>query len=149
VSATPVAALRVWRVPVFQRVIGSVVAALPSLIAVAAWVTVVIRRSADDVVPALVVTATAAVFWTFVWWTALRPRLVLTENQVIVINPWGTQRVPLSDVAGVTAGRLLLRSGFSVPSLAIAGIAAGRANPARLARDVAAAVEQVRAGRRS
>lgn len=37
-----------------------------------------------------------ALAWLFVF----RPAVVVTETEVVVRNPWGTQRIPLGDISG-------------------------------------------------
>jgi hypothetical protein len=125
----------VWRLAVFGRVIATVVAAVPALMAVVLWVQAAVRMSSDGALEALTLTGISAVYGLFVWWMALRPKVVLTAEEVVVVNPWGTTRVALADVLAVTrsmfGARLELRSGWSVTAFALAeayggGLARGR-----------------------
>ena len=124
-----------WRLAVFGRVIATVVAAVPALMAVVLWVQAAVRMSSDGALEALTLTGISAVYGLFVWWMALRPKVVLTAEEVVVVNPWGTTRVALADVLAVTrsmfGARLELRSGWSVTAFALAeayggGLARGR-----------------------
>ena len=126
---------QVWRLAVFGRVIATVVAAVPALMAVVLWVQAAVRMSSDGALEALTLTGISAVYGLFVWWMALRPKVVLTAEEVVVVNPWGTTRVALADVLAVTrsmfGARLELRSGWSVTAFALAeayggGLARGR-----------------------
>ena len=138
---------RVWRVSAPGRGLAMLLAAAPTGGAVAAWVGALVNRSPDAAGGALAVTGVAAVLWVFVWWVALRPRLELTADQVVVVNPWGTQRVPLADVVMVTRGhhaaRLGLSDGFWVSSWALSEGAGAWPQRDRVA-EVAAAVEHAR-----
>jgi hypothetical protein len=82
------------------------------------------RTSLDGALEALTVTGIAAVYGLLIWWVALRARLVLVESEIVVVNPWGTQRVAVADVVAVTrsmyGARLELRSGWSVTAFALA-----------------------------
>jgi hypothetical protein len=78
---------RVWKVSPLGR-IGSVLAA-----AVAVAALFVARGPAFGVVALLVL---GVGVWRFAFW----PAVILRADEVEVRNPWGTRRVPLSDVAG-------------------------------------------------
>ena len=55
---------------------------------------------------------------------ALRPKVVLTDDELVVVNPWGTTHVPLADVVGLSGGYMgayvQLGSGWSVRVFALA-----------------------------
>lgn len=115
---------QVWRLARFGRGLGGVVAAGPAVIAVVLWAQAAAHPSVERLVTALVPTGIAAVYGLAIWWVALRPRLVLTGDELIVVNPWGTQRVAVAEVAAVSrspyGARLELRSGWSVTVFALA-----------------------------
>ena len=58
-----------------------------------------------------------------VWFLAFWPAVILTRTDVVVRNPWGYRRVPLSEVAGAGGGyaglAIRLRSGGSVTAWAL------------------------------
>jgi hypothetical protein len=111
---------------------------------VALWVQALREFSGVHAMGALAVTGTAAVFALFVWWVALRPKLVVTAEEVVAVNPWGTQRVALADVLAVTPGlygaRLHLRAGFWVSSWALADAAGAWPTRGRRVHEVAEAI---------
>jgi hypothetical protein len=103
-----------------------------------------VHLSGGSALGALAATVTAGVFALFAWWVALRPRLVVTAEAVIAVNPWGTQRVAPADVVAVTPGlhgaRLHLRTGFWVSSWALADAAGAWPTRGRRVREVAEAI---------
>jgi hypothetical protein len=121
-----------------------VIAAVPAVGAVAAWVSAAVRLSEQGALAAMALTGFAAVYGAFVWWVALRPKLVLTDDEIVAVNPWGTQRVAVADVVAVTRGwlgaRLQLRSGWSVTSFALVEAYGGRPDDGRRVAKVAEAV---------
>jgi hypothetical protein len=135
---------QVWRLAVFGRVLATVIAAVPAAAAIALWAQAALHPSVDRVVGALVTTGIAAVYGLFIWWMALRPRLALTDDQLVVVNPWGTQRVAVADVVAVTGGllsaRLQLRSGWCVTVFALAEAYGGGFRRGRRIAEVADAV---------
>jgi hypothetical protein len=123
VTATA-APLREWRVGALVR---TLVLALPGVAVLGALVlgiTALDRRSGELAWGGLVSLAVAAPLGLLAWWVILRPRLALTADEVVVVNPWGTQRVPLAEVAtlspGFVAAHVQLRNGFAVPVYALA-----------------------------
>jgi hypothetical protein len=102
------------------------------------------RTSLDGALEALTLTGIAAVYGLVIWGVALRPRLVLTGDVIVVVNPWGTQRVPVADVVAVTrsmfGARLELRSGWSVTAFALAEAYSGGFDRGRRIAEVADAV---------
>jgi hypothetical protein len=144
VTAATAAPSRVWRVGGYGRFLASTIAAVPVLAALVLWIQALVQLSGDLALGALAATGTGAVFALFVWWMALRPKLVLTAEEVIAVNPWGTQRVALADVVAVTPGlhgaRLHLRTGFWVSSWALADAAGAWPTRGRRVREVAGAI---------
>jgi hypothetical protein len=123
VTATS-APLRVWRVGAVAR---ALVLAIPGVLMLGVsvlWVQALVRRSGELALGGAAALAVAALLGLLAWWVVLRPRLVLTADDVVVVNPWGTRRVPLAEVAtlspGFVAAHLQLQTGFSVPVYALA-----------------------------
>jgi hypothetical protein len=137
---------QVWRVAGFGRVLALVIAGVPALMAVVLWVQAAIRPSLDAALEALTLTGIAAVYGLLIWWVALRSRLVLAGDEIVVVNPWGTQRVPVADVAAVTrsmfGARLELRSAWSVTAFALAEAYGGGFRRGRRIAEVADAVAE-------
>ena len=136
---------QVWRLAVFGRVLATIIAAVPALMAVVLWVQAAIQTSVDGALEALTLTGIAAVYGLLIWWMALRPRLVLAGDELVVVNPWGTQRVAVGDVVAVTdgmwGGRLVLWNGWSVTCFVLSGMYGGRPDHGRRAAQVAEAVQ--------
>jgi hypothetical protein len=137
-------ATQVWRLAGFGRGIATVVAAGPALMAAVLWVQAAWRLSAEGALEALTLTGIAVVYGLFVWWMFLRPKLVLTDDEVVVVNPWGTTRVPLADVVGLSGGYmgayLQLRDGWSVRIFALAEAYGGGLRRGRRVAEAADAV---------
>ena len=135
---------QVWRLAAFGRSIAGLIIATIALMAVVAWVQAARDASWDGAVGAVVVTGTAAAVGLVLWWTALRPRLVIDRDEIVVVNPWGTQRVALADVVTVTRGllgaRLRLRSGWAVTAFVLADAYEGGFARGRRVAEVAGAV---------
>lgn len=100
----------VWKVSRFGQVGSSVV------LAVATVSAFVVSGPAAGLV---VLVLGGALAWLFVYW----PAVILTGTEVTVRNPWGTQRVPLGDVAGTGGAYAGLsiqrRSGGTVAAWAV------------------------------
>ena len=88
-------------------------------IAAAAAVTAYNYAIAGPVAGSVTLVLAALAVWLFVF----RPALTLTDKDLIVRNPWGTRRVPLTDVkgtGGAYAGlRIERRSGSPVTAWAV------------------------------
>lgn len=135
---------RVWQVSKLGRVASSVVAVPPSLAALGGWIQVAARPSGAHALQALLTTVAAGLFSLVAWLVSLRPKLTVTAEEVVAVNPWGTRRIPSADVVGVTpgvnGGRLRLRDGSSVLVWALSDTAAGSSHPGRRARQVMEAI---------
>jgi hypothetical protein len=150
-TAATAAPSRVWRVGGYGRFLASTIAAVPALMGLSLWIQALVHLSGVFAMGALAVTGTAAVVSLFAWWVALRPKLEVTAEEVIAVNPWGTQRVALADVVAVTPGfqsaRLHLRTGFSVSSWALGDAAGAWPTSGRRVREVAEAIAAAQAAR--
>ena len=127
-----------WRLATFSRTIATVIAVVPALMALVLWVQAALHRSVDGALEALTLTGVAAAYGVAIWWFALRPRVLLTADEVVAVNPWGTQRVAVADVVAVTGGmwggRLVLRDGWSVTVFVLSGMYGGRPDRAQARR---------------
>jgi hypothetical protein len=134
----------VWRVAGFGRAIAAVVAGVPALMAVVLWIGAVVELTGEAALAALAVTGVAVVYGLSVWWVALRPKLVLTDDEVVTVNPWGTQRIALDDVVGASPGlfgaRLHLRDGWSITTFALSQAYSGFPDRGRRVAQVREAV---------
>ena len=115
---------RVWRLAGFGRGIGMVLVGVAVVMAVVLWTGTALRPSAVDALRAVAATGALGAYGGFAWCLTLRPKLVLNDGEIVAVNPWGTTRVPIGDVVGVSAGftgaRLQLRDGWSVRIFALA-----------------------------
>ncbi|MCA0146152.1 PH domain-containing protein [Blastococcus sp. LR1] len=154
VTAPTASPSRVWRVSRSGRIWVAVIAGLPTLAALTMSIQALVHLSSDYAIDGLAAGGTAAVLWLGAWWVALRPRLVLTADEVTVVNPWSTRHVPLADVVtvapGFAAARVQLRSGSSVAVWALADVAGALSTRGRRAREAASAIAEAqhRAGLR-
>ncbi|MGW1211872.1 PH domain-containing protein [Streptomyces sp. NPDC002499] len=94
----------VWRVAWSGRLLGYVLAAGPAGGALFAWLGVLSHPDVHSAGSAGIATAIALGFGLFAWWGLLRVRLELTTDTIIMVNPWGTQRVAWSRVTAVSLG---------------------------------------------
>ena len=115
---------QVWRLAAFGRSIAWMIVGPIAVMAVVLWSQAAWHASLDGALEALRATAVGVGAGLFLWWVALRPRVLLTTDEVVAVNPWGTQRVAVVDVVAVTrsmyGARLELRSGWSVTAFALA-----------------------------
>jgi hypothetical protein len=63
-----------------------VIAAVPAVGAVVAWVSAAVRLSGQGALAAMALAGIAAVYGAFVWWVALRPKLVLTDDDIVAVT---------------------------------------------------------------
>jgi hypothetical protein len=129
--------LGVWRVATQGRARGFALAAVPALGAVSAWLSAVSHRDARHVVSAAVATGAALGFALFAWWNLLRVRLELTTEMIVMVNPWGTQRLPWSRVSAVSLGtwgaQFHTTDGFEYTAYALSDLASGTRQDERFA----------------
>ncbi|MGW3290008.1 hypothetical protein ACWDR3_35755 [Streptomyces sp. NPDC001002] len=119
----------VWRVSWSGRVMGYVLAAGPACGALVAWWGALSHLDAQSVDSAGIATAVASGFGLFAWWGLLRVRLELTADLIVMVNPWGTQRLPWSRVSAVSLGnwgaRFHTTDGFVYTAYALSDLAGG------------------------
>ncbi|MFE2421184.1 hypothetical protein [Streptomyces hokutonensis] len=140
----------VWRVGRSGRLIGYVLAVGPACGALTAWLGVLSHPGTQSAGSAGIATAVALGFGLFAWWGLLRIRLELATDMIVMVNPWGTQRLPWSRVGAVSLGnggaRFHTTDGFTYTAYALSDLAGGTRQDERFA-DVRRKVEdQLRSG---
>ncbi|MFF7641827.1 PH domain-containing protein [Streptomyces canus] len=82
-------------------------------------------------------TGIALGFGLFDWWILLRVRLELTMEMIVMVNPWGTQRLPWSRVSAVSLGnwgaQFHTTEGFKYTAYALSDLASGTRQDERFA----------------
>ncbi|MEU4279776.1 hypothetical protein AB0F57_33425 [Streptomyces tanashiensis] len=94
----------VWRVGGVARVAGFVIPGVVEVEAFVGWAGWVSSPGVE--------TARSAGLWTglavgvafFFWWAILRVRLQVSSEGIVAVNPWGTHRLGLDEVASVRLG---------------------------------------------
>ncbi|MFJ6085737.1 PH domain-containing protein [Streptomyces sp. NPDC092369] len=127
----------VWRVGRPGRLVGYVLAGGPACGALVAWAGAFSHLDAQSADSAGIATAFASGFGFFAWWVLLRVRLELTADVIVMVNPWGTQRLPWSRVSAVSLGnwgaRFHTTDGFTYTAYALSDLAAGTRQDERFA----------------
>lgn len=127
----------VWRVGWSGRLMGYVLAVGPACGALSAWLGVLSHPGTQYVSSAGIATAVALGFGLFAWWGLLRVRLELTTDVIVMVNPWGTQRLPWSGVSAVSLGnwgaQFHTTDGFTYSAYALSGLASGTRQDERFA----------------
>lgn len=125
----PDGTLGIWRVSLSGRVGGYLLAGGPALGAVITWLSALIHPSGQNVTSAGIATAVAVGFGLFAWWVLLRVRLELHEDVIVMVNPWGTQRLAWSRVSAVILGNwgaeFHTTDGFKYTAYALSALAGG------------------------
>ncbi|MFI6543562.1 PH domain-containing protein [Streptomyces prunicolor] len=97
-----------------------------------------------------IATAFALFFALFAWWVLLRVRLELTTDMIVMVNPWGTQRLPWSQVRAVTLGnwgaQFHTTDGFTYTAYALSDLAGGTRQDDRFAEVKRVSDAQLRGG---
>ncbi|MET9786693.1 hypothetical protein [Streptomyces canus] len=129
--------LGVWRVDRSGRVKGLTLAAIPACVAASAWLSALFHRDAQHVSSAGAMTGITLGFGLFAWWNLLRVRLELTTEFIVMVNPWGTQRLPWSRVSAVSLGnwgaQFHTSDGFKYTAYALSDLASGTRQDERFA----------------
>ena len=117
----------VWRVSRSGRLGGYLLAVGPACGALSAWWGVLSRPDRENVDSAGIATAFALGLALFAWWVLLRVRLELTTDVIVMVNPWGTQRLPWSRVSAVSLGnwgaQFHTTDGFTYTAYALSDLA--------------------------
>jgi hypothetical protein len=142
--------LGVWRVGRSGRLGGCLLAVGPAGGALSTWWGALSHPDTQNVDAAGIATAVALGFAFFAWWLLLRVRLELTTDTIVMVNPWGTQRLPWSRVSAVTFGnwgaRFHTKDGFTYTAYALSDLAAGVRQDDRFADVKRVADAQLRDG---
>lgn len=96
--------IAVWRASSQGLLVGYALAFIPAFAAVVRCLALAVHPDLANLASAGVMTAVALGFGLFSWWAILRVRLVLTSEVITMVNPWGTQRLPWSQVSAVRLG---------------------------------------------
>ncbi|MET9911786.1 hypothetical protein ABZZ74_34125 [Streptomyces sp. NPDC006476] len=93
------------------------------------WLSALIHPNAQNFGSAGIATAVAVGFGLFAWWVLLRVRLELHEDVIVMVNPWGTQRLAWSRVSAVVLGNwgaeFHTTDGFKYTAYALGALAGG------------------------
>ncbi|MEU3337191.1 hypothetical protein [Streptomyces sp. NPDC006668] len=99
------------------------------------WLSALIHPSGQNVTSAGIATAVAVGFGLFAWWVLLRVRLELHEDVIVMVNPWGTQRLAWSRVSEVVLGNwgaeFHTTDGFKYTAYALSALAGGNRQDGR------------------
>jgi len=127
----------VWRVGWSGRLMGYVLAAGPACGALSVWLGVLSHPDAQSAGDAGIATAVALGFGLIAWWGLLRVRLELATDVIVMVNPWGTQRLPWSRVSAVSLGnwgaQFHTTDGFTYTAYALCDLAGGTRQDERFA----------------
>lgn len=127
----------VWYVGPQGLFMGSALAGIPAVVAVVRWFALAIHPDLDHLSSAAVVTAIALGCGVFSWWNVLRVRLELRADVITLVNPWGTQRLPWTDVRALTRGswgaQFHTAEGFKYTAYALSDLAGGGRQDKRFA----------------
>ncbi|MFF2468455.1 hypothetical protein [Streptomyces mirabilis] len=81
---------------------GYALAGLPAAAAVVTWLDELVHTDLGHLASAGEATAIAVGFGLSSWWCLLRVRLELATDVIVMVNSWGTQRLPWSGVIAVS-----------------------------------------------
>lgn len=131
-----------WRVGGTARAAGYGIPAVAGVQALIGWAGWVSSPGAE--------TARLAGLWSglavgvafFFWWAILRVRLEVGPDGIVAVNPWGTHRLGLNEVASVRLGAWGAEfhhgDGFKTTAYALSELAAGTSQDRRFAELLAA-----------
>ncbi|WP_327402932.1 PH domain-containing protein [Streptomyces sp. NBC_01288] len=140
----------VWRVSRSGRLMGYLLAVGPACVALSTWWGALSHPGAESAGSAGIATAVALGFALFSWWGLLRVRLEFTTDVIVMVNPWGTQRLPWSRVSAVSLGnwgaRFHTTDGFTYTAYALSDLAGGTRQDDRFAEVKRASDAQLRGG---
>ncbi|MFJ9244156.1 hypothetical protein [Streptomyces sp. NPDC101776] len=119
----------VWRVGRAGRLAGYLLIVGPACGALSTWWGVLSHPDPQNADSAGVATAVALGFAFFAWWVLLRVRLEFTTDTIVMVNPWGAQRLPWSRVSAVSLGnwgaQFHTTDGFTFTAYALSDLAGG------------------------
>ncbi|MFF7948944.1 PH domain-containing protein [Streptomyces griseorubiginosus] len=129
--------IEVWRVSRSGRLGGYLPAAAPAAGALSTWPHALMHPGAQSARTAAIATAIALGLGFFAWWVLLRVRLELRTDGILMVNPWGTQHLPWTQVSGVSLGswgaRFHTTEGFTYTAYALSDLAGGTRQDDRFA----------------
>ncbi|MFG3528983.1 PH domain-containing protein [Streptomyces sp. NPDC047917] len=127
----------VWRVGGSARVAGFAIPAVVGATALFRWAGWVASPGAETARPAGLWTGLAVGVGLFFWWAILRVRLEVGPDGIVAVNPWGTDRLGLDEVASVRLGswgaEFYHADGFKTTAYALSELAAGTSQDRRFA----------------
>ncbi|WSY96630.1 PH domain-containing protein [Streptomyces sp. NBC_00873] len=134
----------VWRVGGVARAAGYVIPAVVGAEALAGWVGWVSSPGVETARSAGLWSGLAVGVALFFWWSILRVRLEVGPDEIVAVNPWGTHRLRLDEVASVRLGAWGAEfhhgDGFKTTAYALSELAAGTSQDRRFA-ELQAALE--------
>ncbi|MFD7072436.1 PH domain-containing protein [Streptomyces sp. NPDC059913] len=127
----------VWRVGGTARVAGYAVPAVVGVKALFGWAGWVSSPEAETARTAGLWSGLAVGVALFFWWAILRVRLEVGPDGIVAVNPWGTHRLALDEVASVRLGawgaEFRHGDGFKTTAYALSELAAGTSQDRRFA----------------
>ncbi|MGW6562740.1 PH domain-containing protein [Streptomyces hydrogenans] len=127
----------VWRVGGMARVAGYAIPTVVGVKALFGWAGWVSSPSAETARTAGLWSGLAVGFALFFWWAILRVRLEVGPDGIVAVNPWGTHRLGLDEVASVRLGawgaEFHHKDGFKTTAYALSELAAGTFQDRRFA----------------
>ncbi|MER7540489.1 hypothetical protein ABTX77_37785 [Streptomyces sp. NPDC097704] len=131
------ASVSVWRVGGAARVAGYAIPAVVGAKALFGWAGWVSSPAAETARTAGLWTGLAVGVALFLWWVILRVRLEVGSDGIVAVNPWGTDRLGLDEVASVRLGAWGAEfhhgDGFKTTAYALSELAAGTSQDRRFA----------------
>ncbi|MFF3619173.1 hypothetical protein [Streptomyces sp. NPDC002467] len=127
----------VWRMDGAALAAGYVTPALAGVKALAGWGAWLSAPGAGAARSAGLWTGLAIGVALFSWWAILRTRLEVGPEEIVAVNPWGTHRLELREVASVRLGmwgaEFQHRDGFQTTAHALRDFAGGTTQNRRFA----------------
>ncbi|MFI5659952.1 PH domain-containing protein [Streptomyces sp. NPDC051684] len=127
----------VWRVGRSARVAGFVIPGVVGVKAFIGWAGWFSSPEVDGARSAGLWTGLAVGATLFFWWAILRVRLQVGPDGIVAVNPWGTHRLGLDEVASVRLGawgaEFHHRDGFKTTAYALSELASGTSQEDRFA----------------
>lgn len=116
---------------------GYLLTAAPTAGTLSTWPDVLTHPGTASARTAGIATAIALGFGLFAWWVPLRVRLELRTDVIVMVNPWGTQRLPWARVSAVGLGhggaRFHTTDGFTYTAYALSDLTGGTRQDDRFA----------------
>ncbi|MGW5418684.1 PH domain-containing protein [Streptomyces sp. NPDC003943] len=127
----------VWRVDGTARGAGYAIPVVVGVKALWGWAGWVSSPGPETARLAGVWTGLAVGVASFFWWAILRVRLEVGPDGIVAVNPWGTQRLALDEVAAVRLGAWGAEfhhgDGFKTTAYALSELASGTSQDRRFA----------------